>query len=182
MSRYEQPDYSVIASRGEYEVRDYASHLVAETTVPGDFENTGNVAFGRLAGFIFGKNSEGEKMNMTVPVTHLPLPEGGHRYRFVMERAYSEEDLPQPLDESVDIVRLPGGPYAALRYRGGRGEGRFRRAADQLLSALRRDGIEVTGRPEAAVYDGPFVPRPIRRNEVLVPVEWPPQHSDDAAT
>ena len=96
-------------------MRDYASHLVAETTVAGDFENTGNVAFGRLAGFIFGKNSAGEKMNMTVPVTHLPLPEGGHRYRFVMERAYSEEDLPQPLDESVDIVRLPGGPYAA-RY------------------------------------------------------------------
>ena len=117
---------------------------------------------------------------MTVPVTHLPLPEGGHRYRFVMESAYSEEDLPRPLDESVDIVRVPGGHYAALRYRGGRGEGRFRRAADQLLSARRRDGIAFTGRPEAAVYDGPFVPAPIRRNEVLVPVEWPPKRGVDA--
>ncbi len=170
MSRYEQPEYTVVASGAGYEIRNYASHLVAETTVAGDFETTGNAAFGRLAGFIFGRNSANEKMNMTVPVTHLPLPGGGHRYRFVMERAYTEDTLPRPLDESVMVARVPGGHYAAARYRGGRGEGRFRRAAAELLEALARDGIEVTGEPEAAVYDGPFVPAPMRRNEVLVPV------------
>lgn len=173
MSRYEQPEYSVVATQGGYEVRAYDSHLVAETIVQGDFESTGNVAFGRLAGFIFGRNSEGEKMKMTVPVTHLPLPEGGHRYRFVMERAYTEESLPKPVDGTVDIVRVPSGHYAAIRYRGGRGEERFRRATGRLLSALDRDRVEVAGPPEAAVYDGPFVPAPIRRNEVLVPITWP---------
>lgn len=170
MGRYEQPEYTVIRSGDGYEIRDYESHLVAETTVGGGFETTGNVAFGRLAGFIFGRNSASRKMNMTVPVTHLPLPDGGHRYRFVMERAYTEETLPRPLDGSVAVVRVPGGRYAAARYRGGRGEARFRRAAADLLSALARDGVEVTGDPEAAVYDGPFVPAPIRRNEVLIPV------------
>ncbi len=173
MGRYEQPEYSVVASGAGYEIRDYDSHLVAETTVEGDFDSTGNVAFGRLAGFIFGRNSASQKMNMTVPVTHLPLPEGGHRYRFMMERAYTEESLPSPVDGTVTVVRVPAGHYAAARYRGGRGEARFRRAAADLLAALARDGIEVTGEPEAAVYDGPFVPAPIRRNEVLVPVAAP---------
>ena len=173
MSRYEQPEYVVVASRAGYEIRDYDSHLVAETIVEGDFESTGNVAFGRLAGFIFGRNSANRKMNMTVPVTHLPLPEGGHRYRFVMERAYTEESLPHPVDGTVSVVRVPGGHYAAARFRGGRGEARFRRAATDLLAALARDGVEVVGDPEAAVYDGPFVPAPIRRNEVLVPVAPP---------
>ena len=112
MGRYEQPEYTVVASRAGYEIRDYDSHLVAETTVRGDFETTGNVAFGRLAGFIFGRNSANQKMNMTVPVTHLPLPEGGHRYRFVMERAYTEETLPRPLDGTVTVVRVPAGHYS----------------------------------------------------------------------
>ena len=173
MSRYEQPEYRVVASGDGYELRHYESHLVAETTVEGDFDNTGNVAFGRLAGFIFGRNSESEKMNMTVPVTHLPLPEGRHRYRFVMERTYTEETLPRPVDGTITVVRVPGGHYAAARYRGGRGEARFRRAATELFAALARDGVEVTGEPEAAVYDGPFVPAPIRRNEVLIPVAAP---------
>jgi hypothetical protein len=173
MGRYEQPQYTVVATGDGYEIRDYESHLVAETTVEGDFDTTGNVAFGRLAGFIFGRNSAGEKMNMTVPVTHLPLREGGHRYRFVMERAYTEESLPRPVDGSVTVVRVPGGHYAAMRYRGGRGEMRFRRATADLLSGLARDAVEVIGEPESAVYDGPFVPAPLRRNEVLIPVAQP---------
>jgi hypothetical protein len=173
MGRYEQPEYTVVASGDGYEIRDYESHLVAETTVEGGFETTGNVAFGRLAGFIFGRNSAGTRMNMTVPVTHLPLPEGAHRYRFVMERAYTEESLPRPVDGSISVVRVPGGHYAAARYRGGRGEARFRRAAADLRSALDRDGVEIAGEPEAAVYDGPFVPAPMRRNEVLIPVARP---------
>ncbi len=173
MSRYEQPEYTVVAERGGYEIRQYQSYLVAETMVRGDFDSTGNVAFQRLAGFIFGRNTQSTKMKMTVPVTHLPTTDGTHRYRFVMERAYSEDSLPRPVDGAVDIVRVPGGHRAATRYRGGRGEARFSRAAAQLLSALARDGVDVEGPPEAAVYDGPFVPPPLRHNEVLVPVAWP---------
>lgn len=172
MSRYEQPEYEIVGDCDEYEIRRYRSYLVAETRVQGGFESTGNVAFQRLAGFIFGRNSRSEKMNMTVPVTHLPEPDGAHRYRFAMERTYTEETLPRPVDDTVDIVRVPGAHLAASRYRGGRGEARFNRATARLLSALERDGVEVTGPAQAAVYDGPFVPPPLRRNEVLVPVAW----------
>ena len=173
MGRYEQPVHTVVRSGPDYEVRRYEPHLVAETVVDGDFDTSGNTAFRRLAGFIFGNNSEGRKMQMTVPVTHQPTPGGGQRYRFVMERAYSEATLPQPVDQSVRIVRHEGGTYAAMTYRGGRGEGRFRRAEAALRGALTRDGLRTSGPAEAAFYDGPATPTFLRHNEVLIPIEQP---------
>lgn len=173
MSRYEQPKYAVVALRPDYEIRHYDSYLVAETTVAGDFGPSGNVAFRRLAGFIFGRNSRELQMNMTVPVTHQPTGDGTHKYRFVIERAYSERSLPDPLDDSISLVRVPAGFYAARSYRGGRSEGRFRRFEAALLGTLERDGLAITGSPAVAVYNGPATPPPLRRNEVIVPVAWP---------
>jgi len=172
VSRYEQPKYTVDVATEDYEIRLYDSYLAAETTVVGGFEAGGSTAFRRLAGFIFGKNSAAKKMNMTVPVTRQAVGEDQHVYRFVMERSYAEEDLPSPDDESIAIVRVPAGHYAARSYRGSRDEQRHGRAEDALLAALKRDGIEVTGPPVAAVYSGPMTPPPLRRNEVLVPVSW----------
>ncbi len=181
MSRYEQPQYSVVATAGEYEIRSYESYLAAETTVSGDFDSTGNTAFRRLAGFIFGRNAEGIKMNMTVPVTRQETDPRTYRYRFVMESAYSEGQLPRPLDESVEIVRVPAGHYAASRYRGQRNERLYRRMEERLIEALARDGIATVGEPANAVYDGPMKPPMLRRNEVLVPVAWQ-EASHPAAT
>ena len=175
MSHYEQPDYSTVASHPDYEIRLYQPYLVAETTARGDFRSTGNTAFRRLARFTFGRNSEGLRMNMTIPVTHHPMKEGLHKYRFVMERAYSEDSLPRPLDDAVAIVRVPAGYFAALSYRGGRNERRYRRSEAALLASLERDGIAVVGEPAAAVYNGPATPPLLRRNEVLVPIDWSAQ-------
>ncbi len=172
MSRYEQPEYTVVDRRDGFEIRRYEPYLVAETEVREGFEASGNIAFRRLAGYIFGRNREAEKMNMTVPVTHDPVDDSTHRYRFVMERRYTEASLPRPTDDSVTIVEVQGGFIAAGRYRGNRDEARFRRAERRLLSRLDEAGIDVIGRPMRAVYDGPFVPPPMRRNEVLVPVAF----------
>lgn len=172
MSRYEQPDYSVVATNDSYEIRRYEAYLAAETTVHGDFDSVGNTAFRRLAGFIFGRNSEGEKMNMTVPVTREETAANTYRYRFVMERAYSEDDLPRPVDPSIELVHVPAGYYAATRYSGRRNERQYRRKETALLEALRRDGIETTGTPVSAVYNGPLTPPMMRRNEVLIPIAW----------
>ncbi len=172
MKRYEQPDYRVVAQFDEYEVREYDSYLAAETTVSGDFDSTGGAAFRLLAGFIFGRNSEGAKMNMTVPVTRERVDDDRYRYRFVMERAYTEDNLPSPVDDDVEIARVPAGIYAVRRYRGRPNEARFRRAERALFDALKRDGMEMAGTSVSAVYNGPFTPAAMRHNEVLVPVVW----------
>ena len=173
MSRYEQPRYTVLSSRPGYEIRRYESYVAAETVVPGEYGSSGSLAFRRLAGFIFGQNSQALRMNMTVPVTHQSNEDGTHNYRFVMESAYSEESLPEPLDNTVNLVRVPAGPYAARSYRGGRDESRYRKAEAKLMAALAADGIEATGTSAVAVYNGPATPAPLRRNEVIVPIALP---------
>lgn len=155
-----------------YEIRDYESHLVAGTTVEGDYLSSGRIAFRRLAGFIFGCNSEQKKMNMTVPVVHRLVGDGSHRYQFMLERSYTEDTLPTPIDDAVEIRRIPAGHYAALGYRGGRRESHYLWAEGRLLGALARDHVEVAGPAFAAVHSGPATPPIMRRNEVLVPVAW----------
>ena len=49
---YEEPAYELPHRGDDYEVRDYAPHLMAKTTVPGGFDETGNTAFRRLEAMI----------------------------------------------------------------------------------------------------------------------------------
>ncbi len=168
---YESLEYQVVGRRGGYEIRRYDSHLVAETVVAGTFDGSGNEAFRRLAGYIFGNNTASVRMAMTVPVTRAAAGDG-YEYRFVMERAFTEETLPDPQDARVGIRRIPAGVFAARRYRGSRGERRYQREKQSLLDRLARDGVAPAGEPFAAVYNGPITPPPLRRNEVLVPISW----------
>ena len=172
MSNYEQPDYTVVAEFKGYEVRRYEAYLAAETTVYGDFDSTGSTAFRRLAGFIFGRNTQQLRMNMTVPVTREQAGIDEYRYRFVMEKAYAESDLPRPIDDSVEVVQIEAGYFAAVRYRGRRNEQRYRRVEKEMRLALERDGITIAGTSVSAVYNGPLTPPALRRNEVLIPIAW----------
>ena len=178
---YEEPSYTVLRETDHYEIRDYKPYLVAETTVAGGFDSTGNVAFRRLAGYIFGGNRSPDaespaqrgsvRMNMTVPVTrHRDARAEGRPtvYRFVMERAYDLDSLPLPDDASVTLAEVPGGPFAVLRYRGRITEARFLKHLERLRAALERDGIETVGEPVSAVYNGPWTPPFLRRNEVMI--------------
>jgi len=175
---YESLDYRLEGRHRGYEIRRYDSHLVAETVVAGTFDGSGNEAFRRLAGYIFGNNSASLKMAMTVPVMRTAA-EGGHEYRFVIGRAFTEGTLPDPQDARVTIRRIPAGVFAVTRYRGSPGEHRYRREKLSLLDRLAIDGIVPAGPPFAAVYNGPFTPPPLRRNEVLVPIAW--DEADPAA-
>ena len=183
-SAYEEPEYEVLQETDDYEIREYVSYLVAETRVDGDFDRTGSAAFRRLAGYIFGDNrsvtSENENaresvsMKMTIPVTRERI-EGAEGqktvYRFVMERAYDRETLPLPNDDRVTIGEVKGGKFAALRYRGRITEQRFREHAEFLAASLKYDGFKVIGEPISAVYNGPFTPPFLRRNEVLLRID-----------
>lgn len=179
---YEEPAYELLYQGDDYEVRRYSAYLVAETTVSGGLDDTGNAAFARLAGYIFGDNrrvdvdesgtDDSVRMKMTVPVTrHRGGTDGGATvYRFVMESAYDMDSLPVPNDDRITLRRVQGGPVAVLRYRGRINAARFDIHAERLREALRGDGLEPSGEPVSAVYNGPFTPPFLRRNEVLIPL------------
>ena len=123
VSGYEEPAYEVLNESAEYEIRQYSPYLVAETTLPGNFDKTGSAAFRLLAGYIFGDNhkttsdvsdeKKAVRMNMTVPVTrHRDKTKGDATvYRFVMEATYDLDTLPVPNDKRVSLKRWKVGRW-----------------------------------------------------------------------
>jgi len=63
----EEAKYTVILKEDNFEIRDYAPYVLAETVVEGDLENAGNEAFSSLFDYISGNNQSQEKDVMTAP-------------------------------------------------------------------------------------------------------------------
>jgi hypothetical protein len=204
----EEPDYTVLKTTPDYEIRRYEPYIVAEVDVQGDFEGSGKAAFSILAGYIFGANHSREKMKMTAPVesgsvrmamtapvisyvanersgepdhyayfkaSQKKIEEGAtgaYTYAFVMEKQYTLETLPAPDDSSIRFRSKPSRVVAVRRYSGRWTAENYSRNADVLMSALRRDGLAITGEPRLARYNSPFVPWFLRRNEVMAELGW----------
>ena len=170
----EEPAFEVIHTTSDYEIRRYEPFIVAEVDVGGDMNKAGNRAFQILAGYIFGNNEPGEKMNMTAPVvSHEPAGDRDtYTYAFVMESRYSMESLPAPVDPRIRIVQKPGRIIAARAYSGRWTEDNYRENEVVLVSKLAIDGLQTEGNPYLARYDSPMKPWFMRRNEVLVELDW----------
>jgi hypothetical protein len=165
----EEPAYQLVLRDGDYELRDYAPYLVAETRVDASFEDAGNVAFRRLFSYISGGNEGSRKIAMTAPVRQDPTS-GGQRVAFVVPADFTRESVPRPTDPLVSIREEPARRLAVLRYSGRWTETRFREQERLLLEWITRKGYKGMGASIYARYNAPFVPWPLRRNEVLVPV------------
>ena len=187
---YEEPEYEVLDRNSGYEIRKYAPYIVAEVDVDGNIREAGKKAFRILAGYIFGDNQGERKMNMTVPVEARERESGtkmamtapvttsindtdAYTYAFVMERKYSMETLPKPNDPRIRLLQVESRIMAALRYTGRWTESNDQKHTMELLAALDARGIDVAGAPVLARYNAPFTPWFLRRNEVLVEVDWP---------
>ena len=165
---YEEPAYEIVDQRNGYEIRRYDSYIVAETVVEDDFRGAGNKAFRRLFGYISDDNSNAEKIEMTIPVVSSGT--APYAYYFVMPSEYTLATLPEPDDPRVVVREIPGRTVAVLRYSGRSNESNFREHREELLEALERDGVVLDGEPVRAVYNGPFTPSFMRRNEVMVEI------------
>jgi hypothetical protein len=169
----EVPAYRVLEQDGAYELRAYPPEIFAETEVRSDFDAAGGAAFRRLLGYISGRNRPREKIAMTAPVTQVG---GGESYRvaFLMPAGYTAASLPVPLDSSISIREIPARTLAAWRYSGRWTRSRYEDMERALREVLNAKHLRATGPPIFARYDAPFVPWPLRRNEVLIPVSGNP--------
>ena len=170
----EEPDYEVLAETPDYEIRSYEPYLVAEVDVRG--QSADSQGFRTLAGFIFGDNQSNEKMAMTAPVESRDADDGDAiTYAFVMEDKYTLETLPTPNNERIRIREKSARIVAVRRFSGRWTAKNMARHEKELLESLDADGVETTGVVELARYNRPFTPWFMRRNELIVPVNWPPK-------
>ena len=170
-SRAEEPAYTVVESMDAgVEVREYAPMLVAEVVVATeDFGRAGSLGFQPLADYIFGNNTRRERIGMTAPVTQSGSPQGWV-VGFVMPARYTAETLPLPRDPRIRIVDVPSRNVAAIRFSGRWNPIRYAENLRLLERELAEGGWIAAAEPQSAQYDAPWVPGPMRRNEILLPV------------
>lgn len=184
----EEPQYTVIEAGEDFEIRQYEPYIVAEVTVDGSMRRSGNSAFRILAGYIFGENrsstkmnmtapvesrATSERMNMTAPVESVDNGDGTYIYGFVMERRYTMDTLPTPLDSRIRIREVPARKVAVRSFTGMWTDGNYERHESELLDIVRDRDMQTVGNPVFARYDGPMTPFFMRRNEVMVEIAEP---------
>lgn len=166
----EKPNHRVVEEDGDFEVREYPELLVAQTVVQGDRDHGLDQGFARLADYIFARHREGEKVAMTAPVLSLPADDSGWITRFVMPAHYTRGSLPAP-DEDISIATIPPRRVAALRFTGAPDNEALKAREAQLESWVGAKKFRPTGPVERAYYNSPRIPGPLRRTEVLIPIE-----------
>lgn len=195
---YETPEYKVIKSDGDFELRQYPASLVAEVTVKGPREDAIREGFKRLAAYIFGDNKgiaqpsekiamtspviqarqlpseKGAQIAMTSPVAQAPASKAASDewvVQFTMPREYTLKTLPAPTDPRIRITESKPKKLAVLRFSGRTPEERIAAEQSRLLALLPSHKLKATGAPGIMFYDDPFTFPWNRRNEVMVSVK-----------
>ena len=157
----EEPDYQVVRTLADVEVRQYAAYAVAEVVVPGPSDEAGNQAFPILAGYIFGKNKGERKLAMTAPVTQAAVPvklemtapvtqaaaAGGFLVQFVLPKGVTAASAPEPLDARVQLRDVRPSQVGVIRYSGFWSEANYSEHLVKLQTALRAADLAWEGEP-----------------------------------
>ena len=186
----EEPQYEVLEKSGDFELRQYAPMIVAETVVSGSMDEASSKGFRLIADYIFGNNTakggdsreismtapvtmeaadsepDGSKISMTAPVTMEPAGENW-RVHFVMPSEYTMATLPAPKNDKVALREVPGKRYAVVQFSGLAGEDKVADKTSALIDWLTGQNLKPVGQPELARYDPPWTLPFLRRNEVM---------------
>lgn len=185
-SRVENTEYTVIETKDNYEIRSYPEHIVAQTTVTGPYKEALNEGFRIVAGYIFGGNTKKESIAMTAPVVEkssesesiamtapvMATIEGeSHVIAFGMPRSYTLDTLPTPTDSRVKLAIIPEKKMATIRFSWYATDARVQTKKQELIDALKKDGVETVGSVQYAGYNAPWTPPWMTRNEVLIEIK-----------
>ena len=163
--------YETIRKIGNVEIRRYPKIIIAKV------EDSEADAFNILYRFITGENKQQAKVKMTAPVFSQqiamtsPVFSDTEALAFVMPAEFNLETTPEPSDKRVKIAEIPARLVAAVRFSGGWSESRFEKEKQELLKELAEAGIKTRGTVFSMLYNPPFIPGFLRRNEVAVEVE-----------
>ena len=190
----EEAPYQLVQKDGQYEIRDYAPLIVAETRVDASVEKAGSKAFSTLFAYISGENEGSEKIAMTAPVTSetqnggsddsgesgdtiamtapVTFQQNGDvwRYRFVLPQQYSLKTAPQPSNPDVKLIEIEPKRVAAIQYNWLATDKARSRNTQALNDWIQSQGLDALSEPRFAGYNPPWTLPPFRRNEVLVDI------------
>ena len=89
---------------------------------------------------------------------------------FVMPSEFELESTPLPLDSRVKIEEVPSRTVAVLRFSGNWSEAHFEEKTKNLLEEIANAKVKTKGNVFTMLYNPPFTPSFLRRNEVAIEV------------
>ena len=197
---YDEPQYKVLYSSQNIEIRQYAPMLIAQVYVDGDMDEASNKGFRLIASYIFGNNQsvtqsdpekiamttpvtiepQAEKIPMTAPVAIEPQSQEGNmvssqkwRVHFVMPSQYTLANIPKPKDSSVQLKELPEQYFVVLQYSGFNTAGKVQQRSDELQAWSKDQGLTIKNAAQLARYNPPWTLPMFRRNEILIEIAKP---------
>ncbi len=166
----ETPNYKVIKTIGDVEIREYPQMILAQTKLGGKrYESNGNSGFGVVANYIFGGNQQQQKIAMTAPVI-MNMSDTEASMSFVMPSKYQLAELPTPNSTAVSLVSQDSMKLAVLRFGGFSSDEKIAKHAQLLTQVLKDNNIRTKG---SLLYMGYNAPWDLinRRNEVAFQID-----------
>ena len=174
----EEPKYQIIKSNKNYEIRKYKDRLAVEV----EYSNEDS-GFRYLFNYISGENTSLEKISMTVPVTQsvkidmtAPVTQTTKDDKMLMQfflpSKFTLDTAPKPTNKKVRLVVLKGDYYAVIKYSGRVTNKNFQKHYKELKEYLIKDNINFVEPAIKATFDGPFTLPILRRNEVMMKINY----------
>ena len=183
MSDVEKPDYKVIQSEQNIEIRQYDPMIIAEVEVDGKREDAIGDGFRLLADYIFGNNTvqqvismtapvqqkENQKIAMTAPVQQQSTGKSW-RISFVMPSKYSMDSLPVPNNNRVRLKEILTKKFVVIEFSGTNSNENVIEHENQLMNYIEANQIKINDSPKYAFYNPPWSLPFLRRNEVMIEI------------
>ena len=183
MSDVEKPDYKVIQSEQNIEIRQYEPMIIAEVEVDGKREDAIGDGFRLLADYIFGNNTvqqvismtapvqqkENQKIAMTAPVQQQSTGKSW-RMSFVMPSKYSMDSLPVPNNNRVRLKDILTKKFVVIEFSGTNSNENVTEHENQLMNYIEANQIKINDSPKYAFYNPPWSLPFLRRNEVMIEI------------
>lgn len=161
----EIPDYQIVETIGDIEIRQYAPYTEAQITRSGSRSIAAGSGFRPLANYIFGGNQSGTKMAMTAPVTQEKAG-SAWTVSFVLPSDVTPDAAPVPNAEEIRILERPATEMAVIQFSGRWTQSRLARFEKTLRAQMTSAGLKPVGAPVYMFYNDPFTPPWTRRNEI----------------
>lgn len=188
MAEYEEPDFQVIESHKDIQIRDYKPMIVAEVEVSGERGVAIKEGFRLIADYIFGNNQskenststpqqipmttpviqqKNEKIPMTTPVAQQ-AKNNNWVVQFVMPKSYTLKTLPKPNNPQVELREVPAYKAVTIRFSGMSTRQNLEKHLTELRDFVSTHDLKVIDNPIYAFYNPPWTLPFLRRNEIIL--------------
>lgn len=166
----EQPAYVQIYRDGDKEFRQYQAFLVATTKEVGNYGPATDAAFERLYDYLFGDNADNAQIRYGRPIFQQKQVDQW-MVSVILPKHYDLKTAPVPLDERVQIRKMPPRKVAVIEYGEPNSTETIKTKELELLRWLgAQTDFAPTSRGRVAQYDPPHSFSLFRHNEIHIDV------------